>query len=161
MYLIDTNVFIDAKNRYYPFDIVPGFWDWLKSAHLSAKIYTVEAVYDEVVCTADELCDWIKRMPKSFTLPASDIGAASLTRLSEWANSCPQYTRAAVFEFLGAADYFLVAHAHSISATVVTHERAGTGSRNRVKIPDACEAVGVSWMNPFDMLRTEQAAFRL
>ncbi len=33
MYLLDANVFIDAKNRYYGFDIVPAFWDWLQQAH--------------------------------------------------------------------------------------------------------------------------------
>ena len=26
-YLLDSNVFIEAKNRYYAFDICPGFWE--------------------------------------------------------------------------------------------------------------------------------------
>ncbi|PMD04330.1 DUF4411 family protein, partial [Brevibacterium paucivorans] len=26
MYLLDANVLIEAKNRYYAFDIAPGFW---------------------------------------------------------------------------------------------------------------------------------------
>lgn len=25
-YLIDSNAFIESKNRYYAFDICPGFW---------------------------------------------------------------------------------------------------------------------------------------
>ena len=28
-YLLDTNVFIQAKNLYYGFDFCPAFWDWL------------------------------------------------------------------------------------------------------------------------------------
>ncbi len=32
-YLLDANVFIDAKNRYYGFDFCPGFWDWVDLAH--------------------------------------------------------------------------------------------------------------------------------
>lgn len=28
-YLLDTNVFIAAKNLHYGFDICPGFWSWL------------------------------------------------------------------------------------------------------------------------------------
>lgn len=32
MYLLDANVFIEAKNRYYGFDLAPGFWDWLDAA---------------------------------------------------------------------------------------------------------------------------------
>ena len=26
-YLLDANVFIEAKNRYYGFDFCPAFWD--------------------------------------------------------------------------------------------------------------------------------------
>jgi len=27
MYLLDANIFIQAKNRHYAFDVVPGFGD--------------------------------------------------------------------------------------------------------------------------------------
>lgn len=33
MYLLDTNVLIEAKNRYYAFDLAPGFWAWIGEAH--------------------------------------------------------------------------------------------------------------------------------
>lgn len=26
MYVLDTNVFIDAANAYYVFDLAPGYW---------------------------------------------------------------------------------------------------------------------------------------
>ena len=29
MYVLDSNTFIEAKNRYYGFDIVPSFWNKL------------------------------------------------------------------------------------------------------------------------------------
>ena len=32
-YLLDANVFIQAKNQYYGFDIVPAFWAWLIAAN--------------------------------------------------------------------------------------------------------------------------------
>ena len=35
MYLIDSNVFIEAKNRYYAFDIAPGFWESVSYTHLT------------------------------------------------------------------------------------------------------------------------------
>ena len=28
-YLLDANVFIQAKNLHYGFDFCPAFWDWL------------------------------------------------------------------------------------------------------------------------------------
>ncbi|WP_167202263.1 DUF4411 family protein [Actinomyces respiraculi] len=72
MYLVDANILIKVKNRYYAFDIAPGFWAWLDHAH---------------------------------------------------------------------------------ACTVVAHETAGSGSRKRVKIPDACQALGVAWVSTFEMLR--------
>jgi Domain of unknown function (DUF4411) len=29
LYLLDANVLITARNRYYPIDTVPEFWSWL------------------------------------------------------------------------------------------------------------------------------------
>ena len=31
-YLLDANVFIQAKNLHYGFDFCPAFWDWLVTA---------------------------------------------------------------------------------------------------------------------------------
>jgi uncharacterized protein DUF4411 len=31
-YLLDTDVFIQAKNLHYAFDVCPGFWSWLDRA---------------------------------------------------------------------------------------------------------------------------------
>lgn len=31
-YLLDANVFIQAKNLQYGFDFCPAFWDWLERA---------------------------------------------------------------------------------------------------------------------------------
>lgn len=28
-FLVDTNIFVDAHRRYYGFDIVPSFWEFL------------------------------------------------------------------------------------------------------------------------------------
>lgn len=29
-YLLDTNILIDAYNRFYQFSFMPGFWDWIE-----------------------------------------------------------------------------------------------------------------------------------
>ena len=49
MYLLDTNVLIEAKNRYYAFDIAPGFWAWLDRAHDQKLACSIEAVRDELL----------------------------------------------------------------------------------------------------------------
>ena len=68
MYLLDANVFIDAKNKYFAFDIVPAFWDWLVTQHKASKAFTVQAVYDEVVSGGDDLAAWMKAQPSSFRI---------------------------------------------------------------------------------------------
>ena len=35
-YLLDANIFIQAKNLYYNFDICPAFWDWLDRENIVA-----------------------------------------------------------------------------------------------------------------------------
>jgi hypothetical protein len=58
------------------------------------------------------------------------------------------------------ADYYLVAHAHANGFAVVTHEVAGN-SRRKIKIPDACLAMGVRVVSPYQMLKAERARFVL
>jgi hypothetical protein len=60
MYLLDSNVFISAKNAYHGMDFAPGFWDWVEAAHAGGLVYSVEAVKDELKDGEDELADWVK-----------------------------------------------------------------------------------------------------
>lgn len=158
MYLLDANVLIDAKNRYYAFDIVPAFWAWLVSQHAAGRVFVVQAVYDEVVGGADELAEWIKAQPASFRIAPTAADAESLAAVSAWASGAG-FKPAAVSEFLQVADYFVVAQALTVGYTVVTHETPDPASKKRVKVPDACAAIGVSWMSPFKWLRDEGAVF--
>lgn len=161
MYLIDSDVLIDAKNRHYGFDIVPAFWTWIEQQHRNERVFTVQRVADEVLAGADELADWMNAQPATFRLPARPDDQPSLEAVSRWATGAG-YQQAAAATFLQAGDYFLVAQAHSRGFTVVTQETPDpVVSRKRIKIPDACKAVGVSWMTPFTMLRTEKARFIL
>ena len=58
MFLVDANALIEAKNRYYAFDIAPGFWAWLDWAHRQSVACSIEAVRGELVEGDDELADW-------------------------------------------------------------------------------------------------------
>jgi hypothetical protein len=46
-YLLDANVFIQAKNLHYGMDFCPAFWDWLLDANRKGKVFSIEAVGDE------------------------------------------------------------------------------------------------------------------
>lgn len=157
-YLVDSDVFIQAKNMHYAFDVVPGFWDWLLDAHTAGTIASVEAVGLELRAGGDDLAQWAQARDHSFFIPPDNLVAASLPAVSNWANTCGRYGQGAIADFLGKADYYLVAHAHAHGLTVVTHEISST-SPNKIKIPDACAGMQVDCVTPFRMLRDAGARF--
>lgn len=160
MYLIDANALIEAKNRYYAFDIAPGFWTWLDRAHESGIACSIDAVRDELLDGSDELADWA-RSRKDFFRPIDDAAAAQFGPLTSWVMS-KDFTAAAKAGFTGDhADYLLVAFGKAHGHVVVTHELSEPNRKNRVKIPDACMALGASFTSPFEMLRASGATLEL
>lgn len=158
-YLLDADVLIQAKNGAYGFDIVPGFWRWIETAHVDGKVFVVQKVADEVEAGDDELAEWMSNQPPSFKIATDSGDAGSLAALSAWAAASTSYRQAAIATFLAAGDYYLIAQAHARGCTVVTHEVPAPQSKTRIKIPDACNALNVPWMSSFEMLRVEGARF--
>jgi hypothetical protein len=158
MYLVDADVFIEAANSHYAFDVVPGFWDWLLVANADGTVASVEAVQRELRAGRDELAHWAMDRDEMFFLQPDDEVVVSLRIVSEWATNCDRYTSAAVADFLAKADYYLVSHAHAHAGVVVTHE-VSSNSRNKIKIPDACSDLEVECITPFAMLREAGARF--
>lgn len=68
MYLLDANVFIQAKNLHYGFDFCPAFWSWVESAHEAQRVFSVQTVGDELLAGADELAAWAESRPPTFFL---------------------------------------------------------------------------------------------
>lgn len=157
-YLLDSNVFIEAKQRYYGLDFHPAFWDWLVQANAAGTVYSIEKVAEELRNHQDDLTVWAGQRGAEFFLPPTDQMAQSLVDASTWANACGRYDQAAVGDFLAAADYYLVAHALAHAHIVVTHETR-ENRRTRVKIPDACDALQVQCMTPFEMFRATGTRF--
>ncbi len=151
-YLLDSNVFISAKNDYYGFDFCPGFWDWLEMAGARGIVYSVEAVYDEITKGEDELSEWAKAHA-GFFMPETKDALSAIASVNNWATA-QDYSAAAKRQFATGADSFLIAQAKAGGHTVVTHET--TRSRGKIKIPNAAIANGVRCIGPFEMLRAEQ-----
>jgi len=42
LYIIDSDVFIAAKNQYYAFDLCPGFWDSLIHHYREGNAYSID-----------------------------------------------------------------------------------------------------------------------
>lgn len=160
-YLLDTNVFVAAKDHYYRPQVCPGFWNWLEFANDKGSVYSIVAVFKEIREGADELAKWAKGLRKRMFLDPDQAANRAHLEVREWAQHKRQYRAEALDEFMNTADSFLVAHARAHGHAVVTFEKPAPESQKRIKIPDACAALDVEWLGPFDMLEQAGARFVL
>jgi hypothetical protein len=158
-YLLDSDVFIQAKNLHYGLDFCPAFWDWLIESNTDGSVFSTEKIGDEIEAGADELSDWAAARGPGFFLKPDAAILPALGKVSAWATG-QKYEPAAVNTFLQIADYYLVGHALAHGHTVVTHEVAAASTK-KIKIPNACIGIGIKCMTPFEMLRHERARFIL
>jgi len=158
-YLLDANVFIQAKNLHYGFDFCPAFWDWLVEQNQAGKVASIEKVSDELHAGEDDLANWAEARGNDFFLSPDGAVVPALRTVSDWAGS-NGYQPAAIATFLQVADYWLVAHALAHNCTIVTHEVPADTIR-KIKIPNACIGLGIRCVSPYEMLRRERARFVL
>ncbi len=149
-YLLDANVFIQAKNLHYGFDFCPAFWDWLITNNSAEKVFSIEKVGDEIEAGGDDLATWAAQRGSGFFLKPDSSILPALGQVSIWTTN-QGYEPAAVNTFLQVADYYLVAHAVAHKHTVVTHEVASPSTK-RIKIPNACIGLGIKCVTPYEML---------
>jgi hypothetical protein len=153
-YLLDANAFMEAARLYYGFDLVPGFWRWLKDSSIERKVASVRTVRDEIVQGEGDLVEWAKQLPRDFWLDDSPESLQNMARLVDWAEGSSQhYVEAAVAEFADSADLRLIAAAMTHGAIVATREKSQPEAQKKIKIPDVCRAFGVSCVVPFDAYR--------
>jgi hypothetical protein len=158
-YLLDSDVFIQAKNLHYGLDFCPAFWEWLITHNAAGLVFSTEKVGDEIEAGGDKLSEWATDRGAGFFVKPDAAILPTLGKVSTWATN-QHYEPAAVNTFLQVADFYLVAHALAHGHTVVTHEIA-SASTKKIKIPNACIGLGVKCMTPFEMLRHERARFIL
>jgi hypothetical protein len=162
-YVLDSNIFIEAKQRYYAFDVCPGFWDALVWQHGQGRIVSVDRVKNELEGFADDLSTWITTtMPGAcFFDTDMDVVTEAYAEAIAWVMGQAQFSEAAKAEFADAenADAWVIAFAKAMDATVVTHEKANPDIRRKVPIPNVCDALGVPYVDTFEMLRALQTRF--
>lgn len=158
-YCLDANIFIQAKNFHYHFDICPGFWTWLDQAN--GTVGSITPICKELEAGKDELKDWaVKTKPSGFFIEAAEepvqkaVGEISLYVST---NFRPHVAA----EFLAGADPWLIAYAYVHECTVVTHETYDPLAKRKVFIPVVCQKFGVPYTDCYNMLRSLGASFVL
>lgn len=160
-YLLDSNVFIEAKNRYYGFDICPGFWASIVELYAAGRVYCIEQVRNELLSQGDALDNWLQSaIAASFFSETNEHSTIkSYQQLISWVYSEPQFEDEAREEFASVADGWVIAYAHAKGMKVVTHEKLAPHAKKRVPMPNVCEQFGVAYVDTFEMLRDLKVSY--
>jgi hypothetical protein len=153
LFIVDSNFFIQAHRVSYPLDVACSFWNKVKQLANSGSIISIDKVKDEIFDNHDLLSEWCEaNLPDDFFKDTSS-SIDSYRLVTSWVVSrSTHYLPNAINEFLsaGEADAFIVAYALDDPSNniIVTQEVSEPYRRNKVKIPDACDAPGVK--NEYD-----------
>lgn len=166
LYLLDTSVLIDAKNKYYPLERIPQFWNWLVHQSLAGRVKLPPQVIGEILGPVDTdeepvdpLAEWVKSNRTVLEL-TEEVSSDSLTRTYESGYDTTPEDLTTVDPLSEPADPFLIAFAltRPDKRRVVTMENmqfVGTTlpkPMNR-RIPLVCELLGVRCINTFTLIR--------
>lgn len=137
-----------------PFDLWPSFWAKLQQLVTSGQVYSCVMVKAEIDKGKDELTQWMRNnAPSLFFIPLDADIMAQYAATQSWAASNATFKPEARREYAINADAYLVATAKAKGLTLVTYETADPNCRKRVKIPDACAALGVEYCDFNTMIR--------
>ncbi len=161
VYILDANVFIEAKRRYYAFDLCPGFWDALLWHQARGEVMSIDRVKKELERGKDDLTEWaISKMPEICFASTDDQAVVDRYReIVGWVQIQSHFLPEAIAEFAQSPDGWLIAYAKATGNVLVTHEVLAKDARKNVPIPNVCEALGVNFTDTFEMLKNLRARF--
>ena len=147
----DSNVFMQAKNLYYAFDIAPGFWRGVSECAKSGSIKSPMMVYNEIAKGGDELTAWAKTVTL-FVDPSKKV-QETFSKIAEYVVHNGAFHPAQAALFLKGADAWVISSAIAENGVVVTHEKLVGADSTKVKIPNVCKHFGVDCVSCYDMIR--------
>lgn len=162
MFVLDTNIFVEAYKRYYSFDIAPAFWRALRYNAEHHLLISIDRIYLEIdrYGADDELKIWANNVFREFFVPTdSEIVISAYREIIDWAIHQPQFKDSAKTEFASVGDSWLIALAKAYNYTIVTHEEYKPEVKRRILIPNVCRAFDIPYVNTFEMLRTLNVRF--
>ncbi len=165
LFILDSDVFIAAKNAYYAFDLCPGFWNAIIYHHSLGKVFSISRVRSELLSgnKTEDLVLWVRnQVPVDFFL---DVDEEEVTKtyseIMLWSQRHTRYLDRAKAKFATGADGWLVAYAKVHGAFVITNEQPSPESKSEIKLPDVCAQFGVTPKDTFMMLRELSVSFDL
>jgi len=162
-YLLDADVFIQAKNHYYTLEICPGFWESLILENAKNTVFSIDRVKAELDKGNDELKDWANdTAPETVFKKTDDKDVIDWFRkIVNWVQNEPQYFQEAKAAFAAGADPWLIAYAKANDLILVTLEVHAPDAKKKVPIPNVGLKFDVKSVNTFEMLTEQQTRFVL
>ena len=139
-YCLDSNVLIQAWQKYYSPKYCPSYWDVLNELGSEDVIFIPSMVYDEIVKTDDDLSEWLKASYIKVNPITSDV-----TQILTSIYAADPNHKHLVDSKKGRslADPWVIAHAIKENAIVVTKEEKVTAlNSTKIKIPNVCDNMG-------------------
>lgn len=145
MYIIDSNILIESKNKHFKIQPMHEFWDWMVSLGERDIVKIPEKVYSELHKANDELYLWMKEHKEKFYIP-DDGAITNLKKVLEIYELL--YKNDISDEMLESmqADPYIISHAITNNGIVVSnefHKEKIIRSIKGIKIPTVCEMLGV------------------
>ena len=145
-YCIDTTVFIDAGERYYPPDIVPGFWKNLDTLIVAGRMKAPEMLIEELERKDDDWRQWVYQRKETLIVPMD------LPQMEAVQKVVAVYVAEGIDANRITGDPFFIALALANGLTVVTNEKPRRGG---AKIPKICTTLGVQSIGLLELMRRE------
>lgn len=152
IYCFDANAFIGPWRRTYPPDVFPSYWDHVDGMMRSGTIQMISEAYKELEVAGDDLFGWVKERHAAIIELDNQIQQAARDLLQEYPGMINVRKQKSM------ADPFVVAHARVISGIVVTEE-SKSGSKDHPRIPDVCEILDLTCLNPLQFIRSQKLVF--
>jgi len=164
IYLLDTNIFIQAKNSYYAFDIAPSFWEKLNQLAEDNIFSVIDHVKRELTksrSNPDDIHNWIrdeytgKIVSTNNSLVAKKYQEVITMVQSEHRKGNDMYKQPAIDKFLDFdnADTWLIAYALAYNCKIVTFEKYSPNAANSVKIPNVCKLFDIEYIDLYQFMR--------
>ena len=163
LYIFDTNILLEANNRYYGLDFAPGFWEFVEKEAKKTTLKSNDMVLAELIRVGDSVSDWVEeRRDEIFDISSEEEEIQQyFSDIANYVNAHPVYSEAEKARFLSGADGWLIAACKHLDATLVTHEVSVPNNSTKVKIPNIAHQFGVDTINTFDMIRSLGGKFEL
>ncbi len=152
-YSIDTSAIVETWVRDYPPDVFPNVWAKLEDLIDNGVLAATEEVLVELEKQHDKVYEWACHHRGMFVPTDAKIQKAVRNILRDHKRLVDTRRNRS------GADPFVIALASVEGLAVVTAENM-SNSPQRPKIPDVCNALGITWLNIVELFREQGWSFR-